>query len=174
MSELETLYETPWLKLQRIGHWDLVRRPHSDACVAILAITPDNQVILVEQFRIPVQQPVIELPAGIVGDEEEHRGEALENTASRELVEETGYRAGTIRLLAKSPTSAGLTAEFIHFFHATDLVRENEGGGVAGEDIRVHVVPLDQLRCWLAAREREGIAIDHKIHAALTLAGIPF
>lgn len=174
MDELETLYETRWLKLQRIGHWDLVRRPDSDACVAILALTPQGELVLVEQFRIPVQQPVIELPAGIVGDEAEHRGEPLAETAARELLEETGFRAESIEALAKSPTSAGLTAEFIHFFHATGLVREHQGGGVAGENIRVHCVPLAELREWLAARERQGLAIDHKIHAALALASIPF
>jgi len=174
MADTQTLFETPWLKLQRIGHWDLVRRPHSDACVGILAITPQQEIVLVEQFRIPVQQRVIEIPAGIVGDEEEHRGEPLETTAARELLEETGFRAGLMRLLAKSPTSAGLTAEFIHFFHATDLVRESEGGGVSGEDIQVHVVPLHQLREWLAGREREGVAVDHKIHASLALAAIAF
>lgn len=174
MTDPETLYETRWLKLQRIGHWDLVRRPDSDACVAILALTSQHELVLVEQFRIPVQQPVIELPAGIVGDEEEHRGEPLADTAARELLEETGFRAGSMGLLAKSPTSAGLTAEFIHFFHATGLVKEHEGGGVAGEDIRVHRVPLTELRRWLVEREQQGIAIDHKIHAALALAAIEF
>ena len=172
MKKCETLYETPWLKLQRIGRWDLVRRIHSDACVGILAITDEQEIILVEQFRVPVQQRVIEIPAGIVGDEEEHRGEALEETAVRELLEETGYRAGSIRLLGKSPTSAGLTAEFTHFFHATGLVGESDGGGVSGEDIEVHRVPLAKLRQWLAEREEEGIALDHKIHAALAMAGL--
>lgn len=174
MSETETLYETPWLKLQRIGHWDLVRRPHSDFCVGILAITPDEKLILVEQYRIPVQRRVIEIPAGIVGDEEEHRGEPLEETAKRELLEETGYQAGSMRLLSSSPTSAGLTAEFIHFYQAVDLVQEGAGGGVSGEDIQVHVVRLAGLRDWLAQREEEGLAVDHKIHAALAMAKIAY
>lgn len=172
MPEPETLHQTRWLTLQRIGHWDFVRRPDSDACVAILAVTPERELVLVEQFRIPVQQRVVELPAGIVGDEEQHRGEPLEQTAGRELLEETGFRAGAIRLLAKSPTSAGLTAEFIHFFHASQLVREHAGGGVEGEDIEVHLVPLGRLGEWLAGRARQGVAVDHKIHAALSLAGI--
>jgi len=174
MTEIETLYETPWLKVQRIGHWDLVRRPFSDACVGILAITPCDEVVLVEQFRIPLQQRVVEIPAGIVGDEEEHRGEPLEVTAARELLEETGFRAGTVRLLAKSPTSPGLTPEFIHFYHATDLVQEHGGGGVEGEDIEVHCVPLRELRAWLADAADRGLAIDHRIHATLALAGIAF
>jgi ADP-ribose pyrophosphatase len=172
MPALETLFETRWLTLQRIGHWDFVRRPHSDSCVGILAITPEKEIVLVEQFRIPVQRHVIEIPAGIVGDEDEHRGESLAETAGRELLEETGYRAGRIEKLMDTPTSAGLTPEFIHLFHATDLVKEHEGGGVAGEDIVVHHVPLADLRGWLRDQQAAGKFVDFKIHACLWLAGL--
>jgi ADP-ribose pyrophosphatase len=171
MSEPETLFETRWIKLQRDGHWDFVRRPHSDHCVGILAITPDDRIVLVEQFRIPIQRRVIEIPAGIVGDEIEHAGESLASTAARELLEETGYRAGTIEPLIASPTSAGLTAEFTHLFLARDLVRETDGGGVAAEDITVHHVPMANLRGWLREQEAAGKTVDFKIHAALWLAG---
>ena len=167
----ETLFETRWIRMQRIGHWDFVVRPQSANCVGILAITPADEIILVEQFRIPLQKPVIEIPAGIVGDEPEHLGESLAETAGRELLEETGYRADKIEKLISTPTSAGLTSEFIHLFHASGLTRETEGGGVAGENITVHHIPLATLRPWLAAQEAAGKAIDFKIHAALWLAG---
>ncbi len=173
MPTPEKLFETRWLALYRIGRWDFVRRPQSENCVGILAITRENEIILVEQFRIPMQRRVIEVPAGIVGDEPEHLGESLAATAARELLEETGYRAGTITPLIASPTSAGMSSEFVHLFHATDLTREHPGGGVAGEDIIVHHVPIPHLREWLAARETEGILVDFKIHAALWLAGVP-
>jgi len=172
MSVTETLFETRWLGLYRIGRWDFVRRPNSDAAVGILAITPDDEIVLVEQFRIPMQRRVIEVPAGLVGDEPEFAGETLATTAGRELLEETGYRAGSIVPLIGSPTSAGMTSEFTHLFHAKDLVREHEGGGVAGEDILVHHVPLSGLREWFAAQEAGGKLVDFKIHAALWLAGI--
>ncbi len=172
MPTVETLFQTRWLGLYRIGHWDFVRRPNSDAAVGILAITPDQEIILVEQFRFPMQRRVIEIPAGLVGDEPEFAGEALAETARRELLEETGYRAGSVVPLISSPTSAGMTSEFTHIFHATDLVRETAGGGVAGENIIVHHVPLTELSEWLAAREEEGMLIDFKIHSALWLAGI--
>ncbi len=173
MPTPETLFESRWLGLYRISHWDFVRRPNSDACVGILAITPAREIILVEQFRIPMQRHVIEVPAGLVGDEPEFLGEPLAATASRELLEETGYRAGSVVPLIASPTSAGMSSEVTHLFHATDLVREHQGGGVAGENIIVHHVPLSQLREWLAEQEAEGKLIDFKIHAALWLAGIP-
>ncbi|MFM2198150.1 MAG: hypothetical protein RLZZ505_1582 [Verrucomicrobiota bacterium] len=174
MSEEITLYESKWLGLYRIGHWDFVRRPHSDSCVGILAITDSNEIVLVEQFRIPVGKRVIEIPAGIVGDEEEYRGEALAATAARELMEETGHRAMEIRLILSSPTSAGMTPEFTHIFLATGLSRETEGGGVSGEEITVHHVPLAELRGFLAAKTSEGLVVDFKIHAALAAAGIAF
>lgn len=172
MIEPEVLCETRWLGLYRIGHWDFAKRPNADACVGILALTPDDEVVLIEQFRIPVQRKVIEIPAGLVGDEEEFRGEALIDTAARELLEETGFRAGKIVPLLASPTSAGMTAEITHLFHASELVREHDGGGTGHEDIQVHLVPRGELRGWLKAKEADGYLIDFKIHAALWAAGI--
>jgi ADP-ribose pyrophosphatase len=172
MIEPETLFETRWLGIYRIGHWDFVKRPNADACVGILAITPADEVVLVEQFRVPVQRKVIEIPAGLVGDEEDFRGEELPATAARELLEETGYRAGKIELLIATPTSAGMTPELTHLFHATGLVKETDGGGTEHEDIKVHLVPRAELRAWLRAKESEGYLIDFKIHAALWAAGL--
>lgn len=172
MNEPETLFETRWLGLYRIGHWDFAKRPNADACVGILAVTDADEVVLVEQFRVPVQQKVIEIPAGLVGDEEEFRGEPLAETAARELLEETGYRAGKVELLLAGPTSAGMTPEITHLFHASRLVKETEGGGTEHEDIRVHLVPRAGLRAWLKAKEGEGYLIDYKIHASLWAAGL--
>lgn len=171
MSDPEILFETRWIRLLRRGHWDYVVRPHSDRCVGILAIDDEDHVLLVEQFRIPIQKATIEIPAGIVGDEEEHLGESLATTAARELLEETGYRAGFIEELIVSPTSGGLTSEFVHLFLARELTREHDGGGVEGENITVHRIPLGELRAWLFDQQRQGKVIDFKIHAALWLAG---
>jgi ADP-ribose pyrophosphatase len=172
MPPTQTLFESRWLGLYRIGDWDFARRPNSECCVGILAITPEQEIVLVEQFRVPVQRRVIEIPAGLVGDEAEHAGESLASTARRELLEETGYEAGSMTQLIASPTSAGMTSETTHFFHAKDIVRTKQGGGVGGEDITVHHVPIAELRTWLATQESAGKAVDFKIHAALWLAGI--
>lgn len=174
MSETEILFASRWLVLQKRGHWEFVKRPNSDAAVGILAITDDNKLILVEQFRIPMQRWVIEIPAGLVGDEPEFAGESLAATAGRELWEETGYESNDISLLISSPTSAGMTSEFTHLFHAKSLKKVGDGGGVAGEKITVHEIPLPQLRDWLNARQQEGKLVDFKIHAALAAANIRF
>lgn len=171
MNTLETLFETKWIQLNRIGHWDFVRRPQAETCVGILAITPANEIILVEQFRIPTQCRVIELPAGIVGDEPEFLNESLADTAARELLEETGYRADQLTPLITSPTSAGLTSEIMHIFLADQLTREHDGGGTANEDIIVHHIPLSDCRNWFQHQITAGKIIDSKIYASLWMAG---
>lgn len=174
MQQPEQLFSTRWLSLYRIGHWDYVRRPHADAAVGILAITDAQEIVLVEQFRIPMQKRVLELPAGLVGDEPEFAHESLAESAGRELLEETGYAAAAIKLLISSPTSAGMTSETTHLFWATGLTKIQAGGGVAGEDILVHLIPVVDLRHWLLAQEQAGKGIDLKIYAALAAANIRF
>lgn len=172
MAEIETLFETKWLTVCRNGRWDYVRRPQSTSSVSVLAITPANEIVLVEQFRIPVQRRVIEMPAGITGDEADFIGESLAETAARELMEETGYRAGKMEFLVRSPSTPGLAEEFMNIFYATDLVRETDGGGTEHEEIVIHHVPVAEIRSWVTARQAEGIEIDTRLHAALWLAGI--
>jgi ADP-ribose pyrophosphatase len=169
-----TLYESKWLGLYRRDDWDYARRPNSDACVGILALTDRHEVVLIEQFRIPVQRKVIEIPAGLAGDEAEHKAEPLADTAARELLEETGYRTAHMRLLLTSPTSAGMTPEFTHLYLATGLSQEHHGGGTGSEDITVHLIPLADLRRFLDEKQSMGFAVDFKIHAALAAAGVPF
>ncbi|MFC5049812.1 NUDIX hydrolase [Rubritalea spongiae] len=167
MSEIEVLYEGTYLGLYKNGHWEYALRPNASACVTILPITDTGEVVLVEQFRIPTQSRVIEIPAGLVGDEPEYTGETLAECAARELLEETGYCAGKITELIASPTSAGMTPEITHMFAATDLNKVHAGGGVEGENITVHVVPSSELDHFLAQKHSEGYDIDFKIHASL-------
>lgn len=168
--EHKTLAEGTYLGLYSRDNWEFAARPNSTGVVGILPVTGDGQVVLVEQFRVPVQARVIEIPAGLVGDEPEYEGESLTETAARELLEETGYRATTITPLLSSPTSAGMTPETTHLFAATGLTREHAGGGTEHENITVHHVPLPNLSSWLANKQSEGLLVDFKIHACLCLA----
>ena len=160
MGSVNTIAEGQFLGLYARDGWEFAERPNAEGVVGILALTPQEEVILVEQFRIPVQSLVIEIPAGLIGDEEAHRGETIEETARRELLEETGYRAGSVKRLLSSPTSPGMTTELTHLFHATELERVHAGGGVDEEEIVVHRVPRSELREWLGGREEEGLLID--------------
>lgn len=166
----EILAEGSYLGLYASGHWEFAARTNCTGAVGILPITADGQLILVEQFRIPLQKRVIEIPAGLVGDEAEFVHESLAETARRELLEETGYLAGEMTPLHTGPTSPGMTTEMVHFFAATDLSQQHEGGGTADEDILVHCVPLATLAEWIAGKQAEGLLVDFKIHACLYLA----
>ncbi len=165
-----TLAEGKYLGLYVRDTWEFTARPNSTGVVGILPITSDGELVLIKQFRVPVQQSVIEIPAGLVGDEEEFMHESLAECAGRELLEETGYRAATITPLLSSPTSAGMTSETTHLFAATDLTREHEGGGTEHEDITVHHVPLHDFPAWIQEQQNRGFLIDSKIHACLYLA----
>ncbi|MFC4995176.1 NUDIX hydrolase [Rubritalea tangerina] len=167
MNEIDVLHEGKYLGLYQRGTWEFALRPNASVCATILPITDQKEIVLVEQFRIPMQARVIEVPAGLVGDEPEFEGETIADCAGRELLEETGYRASKITELLASPTSAGMTPEVTHMFAATGLTKEHEGGGVEGEDITVHLVPLESIDTFLAQKQQQGYQIDFKIHASL-------
>jgi len=159
------LYAGRYLQLVEREGWELVSRRHRVA--VLVAWTPADELLLVEQFRIPVGRRTVELPAGLVGDQPGQESEALLEAAGRELEEETGWRAGHVTEIMPCPTSAGMTDEIAVFVRATDLVRVGEGGGDASEDIRVHTVARKRVDDWLAERHAEGLAIDPKIYTAL-------
>lgn len=133
--------------------------------VIIIAATPDDEMLFVEQYRVPLGARTIEMPAGLVADAD--ASDTLEAAARRELIEETGWAAGKLELLMTGPTSAGLTNERIAFVRATDLVKIAEGGGVDGENIIVHTVPRTQVPAWLMQKHDEGYALDLKLWAGL-------
>lgn len=147
--------------------WEFVTRPNASAVVGIAALTEAGELLLVEQFRRPLNKNVIELPAGLVGDDPGTAHEPPIEAAKRELLEETGYEAEQWRELMTGPSSAGLTDECVVLFSALRAKKTEAGGGVAGENIIVHTVPLDQVDSWLKSKETEGAAIDFKILAGL-------
>jgi len=165
------LVETKFLRCIDRDGWFFVERPNAHAVVTIVAVTSNRTIILVEQFRPPVGRTVIELPAGLVGDEPARADEGLEAAARRELIEETGYDARRLIPIANCATSPGVVNEIASFFLATDLVKVNDGGGVEGESIRVHEVPLDSAGEWLRQRAAEGLLISAKVYSGLFFAG---
>lgn len=165
-SHSHILHTGEFLQTCRRGHWEYVCRVNSSGCAAfIVATTPDHKWLLVEQYRHPVQCAVIELPAGIVGDQA--AGESPAVAAQRELEEETGFRATELALLHRSPTAPGLTSEWAYHFRAHDVQQVHAGGGVEDEEIIVHQVPLASAMTWLQAQQNGGLVIDARVYAAL-------
>ncbi len=160
-------YQGKWITLRERDGWEYAsRRPRADV-VIIIAVTDQCELLLVEQYRIPIRANTIELPAGLVGDIASRSDESLSAAAQRELEEETGYRAQSLQRLLTGPTSAGLTDELVHMYRAHGCRQVGAGGGDASEDITVHKVPLPQLPHWLHSRQQEGRQLDPKIYAAL-------
>ena len=124
--------------------------------VIICAVTPDNQVVLVRQYKHGIGRELLELPAGAIDP-----GETPAQTAARELMEETGYTAPPmepVRTLVAEPTNSDSVA---HLFLARGAVRTGAQSLDVTEDISVQTVPVSGLRAMV----KDG-AIDCMPHVA--------
>ena len=161
MSEpIETVWEGRFIVAKKQGKWEYVARARDIQAAVILAIDGDD-IILVEQFRVPLGRRCLELPAGLVGDEE--AGELAETSAARELEEETGYRPERIETIGFFHSSPGMVSEGFTLVRASGLTKVGDGGGDGDEDITVHRVPLTAVPHFVASRRAEGVAIDVKL-----------
>lgn len=149
-----------FIEAKRRGRWEYAARAHNIGAAVILAID-DGHVLLIEQYRVPLGMHCLELPAGLVGDDgvAEEAGVA----ALRELEEETGYRAERADSLGSYFSSPGMTDEVFTLFRATGLTRVHDGGGIEGESIVVHRVPLAEVGSFVSERRAAGVAIDVKL-----------
>jgi len=148
--------------------WEFVSRPNSAGIVIIVAVT-DGKLILIEQLRRSVDCQVIGLPAGLVDSADDPAQQESESAAAiRELEEETGYTAASVKAMARGPISPGATNEVMTIFVADGVTRKGAQRLDADEDIKVHLVDLAELPEWLQAREREGRLVDLKLFMGLS------
>jgi ADP-ribose pyrophosphatase len=154
----------------RRGTWEYVERVGINGIVYVVALTDADELILIEQYRPPVDAQVIEMVAGLSGDVAGGADEALADAAHRELLEETGYTAGTMTRLAAGAPAAGVCDEVLTVFLARDLERRHAGGGDANEQITVHCVPLAAVDVWLQQQAAGGKLIDLKVYSGLYFA----
>ena len=124
---------------------------------AVLPVFSNGDVLLVEQFRYPMRQSLLELPAGKIDP-----GELPEETAARELEEEVGFRAGRLEKLAAFYTTPGFCTELLHLFLARDL-QPGRRAGDEDEDLSVHRYSPNEL---------DGLVRLGKIVDAKTLIGL--
>jgi len=145
--------------------WEAFERIHCDGIIGIVPFTDAREVILIRQFRPPVNGFVIELPAGLVDP-----GEPFEEAVRRELIEETGYAAGNVQFLTDGPMSSGASAEILSVYIATGLKHVGIGQRDETEDIEVIVTPLGKVSEKLEEMRRAGDHVDLKVYGMIALA----
>ena len=159
-ADEQIVWEGKYITAKKRGRWEYVGRPRNIRAAVILAVDEHDHVLLVEQFRVPLGQPCIELPAGLIGDEDDFEGEDPLAAAGRELEEETGYRAAVLEDMGNFWSSPGMVSESFTLVRARQLTKVGEGGGVASENITVHRVPLGDIASFIADKRTDGCGID--------------
>ena len=159
-APLETVWEGKYISALKRGRWEYVSRTGSTNAVVILA-EHDGKVILIEQYRVPVGARCLELPAGLVGDENPNA--TVEETAVKELEEETGFTAQRVERLGQFHSSPGMVAESFTLVRAHGVRKIGEGGGNEHEDITVHLVAREDIEAFVRSRREAGSAVDVKL-----------
>ncbi len=158
-----------YLRLVANDGWEYVERVNCSGIVIIVSKTDEDKIVFVEQFRHPVRKNVIGFPAGLVGDDRGARGESFMQAAKREMVEETGYLPGKVRLFFVGPVSAGMCRDMVTIVHASKLKKVGRGGGIDDlEKIKVHEVPLKIVDAWLRRQSRrKNVLVGPNVFAGL-------
>jgi ADP-ribose pyrophosphatase len=150
---------------EKVRQWEAVERVGCDCIVGLVPFTEDGAVILIRQFRPPLNCFVVELPAGLC-----EPGEQPQDAAKRELIEETGYSAGRLHFLAEGPLSSGISSEMLTVYLAEGLSYVGIGSRDETEDIEVLKVPLSHISEELEKMRNVGDCIDLKIYGLIELA----
>jgi ADP-ribose pyrophosphatase len=167
------LHEQTWTLLKekryldtrgREGRWTYIeRRERREAAVIVAATERSGSLVLIEQFRIPFEAEVLEFPAGLIDP-----GETPQQTACRELAEETGYTGKVVHVGPGVSSTAGLSTEIVHMVYMRvaeepTLVPQHEGS----ERIRVFTLRPGDVGGFLSECERENRILDAKLYTYL-------
>ena len=128
--------ETPDGKI--IEEYFVVELPVS---VCAVALTKDNKVLMVRQYRHPIKETILELPGGFVD-----RGESPQEAMARELSEETGYTFSSLTPLGKVAANPGVLDNYTFFYLATGGEKTGEQHLDKNEDILVEEISLEELK----------------------------
>ena len=167
--------EGRFLRLERVNYvdakgqtrtWESVQRQKAQQAVFIVArLIPSNRVVLIRQYRVPVEAFCLECPAGLIDE-----GENALDAAVRELREETGYLGKPVWNGGATSSSAGMTGELVTIvlMEVDESLPENQHPAQHlddGEDIEVHAVPLETLSAYIMERQTAGDVVDSRLSA---------
>ena len=156
----EVMWEGRFVRAVKRDNWEYAGRVGGIRAVVILA-EYEGKVILVEQPRVPLDSRCVELPAGLVGDEDPDA--TPETTAVKELEEETGFTASHVERLGDFYASPGMLSESFTLVRAHGVARVGEGGGTESEDIIVHLVARPDIPNFIEQKRAEGCGVDVKM-----------
>lgn len=163
----QVIYEGNFIRFVNKGGWEYIERSNCDGIVVIIAMTSDQKVLFVEQYRPPLDKNVIEFPAGLVNDQGHSQKETVFQAAQRELLEETGYCAKRMKKIFYGPINSGVSSDLMYFIRAVGIEKVGAGGGDATEEIKVHAIKLSQADQWLRKKAKEGVLICPRLYAGL-------
>ncbi|WP_066371667.1 NUDIX hydrolase [Neobacillus fumarioli] len=137
---------------------EIIKHP---GAVAILAVTDDNKIVMVEQYRKALERTIVEIPAGKL-----EKGEEPKSCALRELEEETGYECESLELLTSFYTAPGFADELIHIYLAKGL-KKKENAAELDEDefVNLQELTLDETLQYVK---------DQKIYDAKTIYAVQY
>lgn len=156
----QVMWQGRFITARKKGRWEYASRARGIRAAVILAIDEEDHVILVEQYRVPLGRNCIELPAGLIGDDDGSENEDATAAAIRELEEETGYRAARMEVIGEFYSSPGMVSESFTLLRAHGLTKVSDGGGTDGEDITVYRVPVSGVAEAIDGWRAKGCAID--------------
>ena len=126
--------------------------------INVVALTKDNKIVLVEQFRYGIEEPTLELPGGVVDP-----GEHPKETSIRELKEETGFAGDEVIYLGKVSSNPAMQNNYTHTYFIKNCEKVSEQNLDGNERINVHVIPLDEFMELVASGE---------VHHSLVVAAV--
>jgi 8-oxo-dGTP pyrophosphatase MutT (NUDIX family) len=159
------LYETPIFSLHQLEILPDKKKTASPFYVLnapewinVIAITPENEIVLVEQYRVGIDETTLELPGGMVDP-----GEEPLESAKRELLEETGFEAGSWKKIGKTSSNPAILSNFTHLYLAEGCNKTHPQHTDGTEDIAVHIMPVRQFLSLVS----QGV-----VHHAIVLAAV--